>query len=338
MKGQYCFFSILAMGLLLGFLIAGVESIGVCYGRDGNNLPSPSEVIDLYKSNNIRGIRLYDANNDALQALRGSNIPVIIDVPNSDVSSLASDSSAATTWVQNNIQAFSQDVSFRYIAVGNELIPSSQAQDILPAMQNVQNALQSAGLQGNIKVSTAVSFGVVGTSYPPSSGAFSSDAVNTLQPIVSFLASNGAPLLANVYPYFSYVGDTADISIEYALFTSPGTVVTDPNSHLNYQNLFDALMDALYSALEGVGGSGVAVVVSESGWPSDGGTAATSQNAQTYVSNLINHVGQGTPKRPGSIEAYIFAMFDENQKQPQGTENHFGLFTPDKQPKYSISF
>lgn len=333
MASQYCFFSILAMGLLLSFFFAGVESIGVCYGMDGNNLPAPSDVINLYKSNNIKGIRLYSPNQAALQSLRGSNIPVILDVPNSDISSLAADSSAAANWVRTNIQSFS-DVAFRYIAVGNELIPGSQAQSILPAMQNVQNALQSAGL--NIKVSTAVSTGVLGVSYPPSAGAFSSDAAATLQPIVSFLAAHGAPLLANVYPYFSYVGDTADISIEYALFTSPGTVVQD--GQLSYQNLFDALVDALYSALEKAGGSGVAVVVSESGWPTDGGAAATTQNAQTYVSNLINHVGKGTPKRPGNIEAYIFAMFDENQKQPQGTENHFGLFTPDMRPKYSISF
>ncbi|XP_020584216.1 glucan endo-1,3-beta-glucosidase-like [Phalaenopsis equestris] len=334
MKKHSFFVSIIAVSSLLSFLIAGVESIGVCYGRDGNNLPSPSDVIALYKSNNIGGIRLYSPDQDALQALQNSNIPVILDVPNSDIPSLASSSSSAASWVQTNIQPFSSSVSFRYISVGNELIPSSQAQSILPAIQNLQNALQSAGLQ--IKVSTSVSTGVLSTSYPPSAGAFSSDALTTLQPIINFLASNGAPLLVNVYPYFSYAGDTADISLEYALFTSQGTVVQDGG--LSYQNLFDALVDAVYSALEKTGGSGVAVVVSESGWPSDGGTAATADNAQTYVSNLIKHVGQGTPKRPGSIEAYIFAMFDENEKQPQGIENHFGLFTPDKQLKYSISF
>ncbi|XP_020585937.1 glucan endo-1,3-beta-glucosidase-like [Phalaenopsis equestris] len=329
------FISIAAIGLLLSFFNADVESIGVCYGRLGNNLPPPNEVVSLYISNNIGGIRLYDYNQDVFQALKGTNITVIVDIP--DPSAFSYDPSAAYSWVQNNIQAF-QDVNFRYIAVGNELIPGSAAQNILPAMQNLHNALQSVGLHDVIKVSTSVSTGVFGNSYPPSKGSFSSDALVSLQPIINFLAANGAPLLVNAYPYYSYLGDTEHISLDYALFTSPGTVFFD--GQLQYQNLFDAIIDAIYTALEKVGGHNVTVVVSESGWPSDGGvTVATQQNAQTYISNLIQHVGRGTPKRPGNyIDTYLFAMFDENLKQPQGTENHFGLFSPGKQPKYSLSF
>ncbi|PKU71648.1 glucan endo-1,3-beta-glucosidase-like [Dendrobium catenatum] len=328
------FFSIVAVGFLLNFI--DVESVGVCYGRRGNNLPPPNEVVDHYKSNGIGGIRLYDTNHDILQELRGSNIPVILDVVDSDLSAIAANPSAATGWVQNNIQAFAQDVNFRYIAVGNELIPGANPEIVLPAMNNIQNALQAAGLQGRIKVSTSVSTGVFGTSYPPSAGVFSSDVHDTLQPIVSFLASNGAPLLANVYPYFSYLGNP-NINLNYALFTSPGTVVTD--GPLQYQNLFDAMVDAFFSALEKMGGGNVNLVVSETGWPSDGGGVATQQNAQTYLSNLINHVNQGTPKKPGvNIETYIFAIFDENMKQPGGTENHYGLFNANKSPKYSLHF
>ena len=68
-----------------------------------------------------------------------------------------------------------------------------------------------------------------------------------MQPIVQFLAGNGAPLLANVYPYFSYIGNQANIRLDYALFTSPGTVVNDGQN--NYQNLFDALVDTFYSGI-----------------------------------------------------------------------------------------
>ncbi|XP_077240188.1 glucan endo-1,3-beta-glucosidase-like [Tasmannia lanceolata] len=324
------------IGLLMPTLqIAGGQSIGVCYGDHGNDLPPAQEVIDLYKSQNIGRMRLYYENPGALQALRGSNIEVLLDVTNDKLQEL-NDPSAANSWVQNNIINYWPDVRFRYIAVGNEVIPGGSAQYVLPAMQNIQSAIVSAGLQDQIKVSTSVSTVVLGNSYPPSQGSFSGDALTYLQPIVQFLVSNGAPLLANVYPYFSYVGNTNSISLQYALFTSPSIVVID--GQFQYQNLFDAIMDALYSALEMVGAPNVEIVVSESGWPSAGGTVETIDNAQTYNANLIRHVAQGTPRRSGrAIETYVFAMFNEKQKDP-GIEQNFGLFYPNKQPVYTINF
>lgn len=308
-------------------MISDVYSIGVCYGGLGSNLPQPSDVIKLYKSNNIGSMRLYTPEQSQLEALRGSNINLLLDVGNDQLQHLASDPNYANSWVQTNVQAYAADIPYRYIAVGNEVIPGDNAQYVLPAMQNVQNAISSAGLNQQIKVSTSVSYGVLGLTYPPSAGAFSSATQPTLQPIVQFLANNGAPLLVNVYPYFTYIYNKQDIRLDYALFTAAGTVVTDGQN--KYQNLFDALMDALYSALERVGGANVPIVVSESGWPSAGGDESTTvANAQAYNQNLVNHVGKGTPKRPGAIEAYIFAMFNEDQKSGDESEKHFGLFYP----------
>ncbi|KAH9741453.1 putative glucan endo-1,3-beta-glucosidase [Citrus sinensis] len=280
-------------------------------------------------------MRIYDPNEPTLQALRGSNIELMLGVANGDIQAL-SDPSAASSWVQNNILAFTPDVVFRYIAVGNEISPSDQAASfVLPAMQNIYNAIVSANLQDQIKVSTAIQTSLLGNSYPPSAGSFADDANSYIGPIVQFLKQTGAPLLANVYPYFSYIGDTKDIRLDYALFTSQGTPVQDGS--LGYQNLFDASLDALYSALEKAGVPDLEVVVSETGWPSEGGEAATVDNASTYYKNVINHVSAGTPKRPGKvIETYLFAMFDENQKGPAETERHFGLFSPNKQSKYEL--
>ncbi|KAI6685486.1 hypothetical protein NL676_031399 [Syzygium grande] len=312
------------------------QSVGVCYGGNGNNLPSKAEVIELVKANSIGRMRIYDPDQAILQALRGSNIELILGVPNDNLQALTDDSTASN-WVQNNVREFSSDVKIKYIAVGNEVLPDDpKAPYVLPAMQNIQNALASANLQGQIKVSTAIDTRLLGVSYPPSNGAFSDTASQFINPIIRFLVNNGSPLLANIYPYFSYIGNMQSIDLAYALFTSPGVVVTD--GAYQYQNLFDALVDSLYSALERAGGSSLAIVVSESGWPSEGGTAASLDNAGTYYAKLISHVKQGTPKKAGqAIEAYLFAMFDENLKDA-GIEQHFGLFTPSKQPKYQLTF
>ncbi|KAJ4971856.1 hypothetical protein NE237_004955 [Protea cynaroides] len=329
--------------LLFGLLMASLDitgaQIGVCYGMNGNNLPSRQDVVDLYKSQNIQRMRLYSPDQEALQALSGSDIGIILGVPNDALQGISSSTSTANNWVQNNVVAYSS-VNFRYIAVGNEVSPvngnSQYINYVLPALQNIHSAIASAGLQ--IPVTTAVETGLLGTSYPPSQGVFRDDVSSYIDPIISFLAQNGAPLLVNVYPYFSYKDNTGSIPLSYALFTSSSVVVQDQYSNLGYQNLFDALVDAVYSALENAGGSNVGIVVSESGWPTAGGTDTTVDNAKTYNNNLIQHVKSGTPKKSGSLETYVFAMFDENEKTGGGEEQHWGIFTPDKQAKYQISF
>ncbi|XP_074380668.1 glucan endo-1,3-beta-glucosidase-like [Apium graveolens] len=334
---------LLLLGILVpAFRITGAQTVGVCYGRNGNNLPSQQATIDLFKANRIEKMRLYHPDQAALNALRGTNIEVILDVPNPDLQSLQ-DPAAARTWVQNNIQSYTPGVNFRYIAVGNEVDPSNGGTSqyvnyVLPAMRNVHDAIIAAGLQNQIKVSTATYSGLT-SGFPPSKGSFHDNARGFIDPIIQFLAQNNLPLLANIYPYFSYLG-TPQGNLDYALFRSPTAVVADPDSNRQYWHLFDALLDTLYSGVEKSGGPNVDIIVSESGWPSAGDREASVENARTYYQNLITHAKRnGTPKRPDKlVQVYLFAMFDENQKGGAETEKHFGLFDATGQSKYQLSF
>nr|GMD72258.1 glucan endo-1,3-beta-glucosidase, acidic-like [Ipomoea batatas] len=326
--------------LLVGLLhITGVESIGVSYGKNGNNLPSETDTINLMKSNGIQGLRVYAADTTVFNALKGSNIAVIVDVSNPRLQELT-DPARAQAWVQNNIVRYYPDVNFKYIAVGNEVYAGNPdtarfVNLVMPALRNVHNALAAVGLQGKIKATTSTYSAVLTNTYPPNQGVFQDNAKGLMIPLVQFLAQTGNPLLASIYPYFSYIGNPSQIPLSYALFTDP-----NPNS-VGYNNLFDALIDSMYAALHKAGGRNVPIVVSETGWPSAGHHAATMENAATYYRNLIGHVNgnAGTPLMPGrSIETYLFAMYDENLKGGDPVENNFGVFRPDKSSKYQLNF
>ncbi|XP_042412872.1 glucan endo-1,3-beta-glucosidase-like [Zingiber officinale] len=281
------------VALLVSTLIiapASAQLIGVCYGMQAANLPSPAEVVNLYRSNNIYRMRLYVPDQAVLQALANSGIRLLMDVPMTELQSLATSSSAAMDWVLSNVAAHWPRVTFRYIAVGNEAVPGDLAQHVLPAMRNVHSALVTAGLASHVKVSTAVGAEVLESSFPPSAGAFSTDASTFLSPIAAFLANTSSPLLVNAYPYFVYADNSAQVSLSYALMNETGTVVQD--GEFAYTNLFDAMIDSVHAALKREGVQQLAVVVSESGWPTAGGYGASVLNAQTYIKNLIRHVGR----------------------------------------------
>jgi exo-beta-1,3-glucanase (GH17 family) len=327
------------IAVLCCLLLADCNKIGVNYGMMGD-LPPADQVVTLMKNSNIGKMRIFEANRNALKAFANSGIDVIVGVENFRLEELSSSLDAANRWVNDSIVPIYPATNIRYIAVGNEVLPSTNdVRYLLPAMRNIQTAIQNNDLQNNIKVSTAHTMSVIGNGFPPSKGAFSDDVNDTMGSMLKFLSEHGSPFMANVYPYFSYIFNRASISLDYALFKSTSAVVQDRGR--SYNNLFDAMADTLFSAMEAMGYSNIPLVITESGWPSAGEDVATVENARSYNNNLIQHVlsNAGTPMRPGtSIETYIFALFNENKKPGAETERHFGLFNPDQTPAYPVNF
>jgi hypothetical protein len=315
-------------------LNAGAASVGVCYGTSGDNLPPPSTVVEMLRENGFTVVRLYWPDPAALGALAGSGIRVVVGAPNDVVETLASSQSAAAEWVRQNIEAH-PGVTFRFLVVGNEL-PDPDTQFLVPAMENVHAALAAAGLR-HIKVTTAISQATIAVHVPPSAGEFTEEAMSFMGYVVAFLERTRAPLLANLYPYFVYTYNLWPMDMNFALFTSPETAVVQDGEYA-YQNQFEATVDALYTAVEKLGGESVRVVVSETGWPTAGGVAASVENAMTYNQNLVRRVRKGTPRRPRKVvETYVFALFNENLKE-EGVEQNWGLFYPSMDSVYPISF
>ncbi|KAL9334000.1 hypothetical protein Peur_074139 [Populus x canadensis] len=252
--------SLSSVGFLMSGLeaVTGAQSLGACNGRLGNDLPSEQEVVDFYKSNGIGRLRIYDPNQETLQAIRETNIELTL--------------------------------------VGNEVKPSdAAAQFVLPAMLNIYSAIASA------------------------------------QFVLSSISRTGAKILS------ANIDNPQYIDLGYALLNPKGPAVQDGD--LNYHNLFNASLNALYSALERAGGLNVEIVVSETGWPSVGNDADTFSHAEDYYQNVINHIANGTPKRPGRpIETYFLPCLMKTRRVALKLRDILASSSPINSPSTNSNF
>ncbi|GAV84841.1 LOW QUALITY PROTEIN: Glyco_hydro_17 domain-containing protein, partial [Cephalotus follicularis] len=321
------------------FFVSGGD-VGVNYGRNGDNLPSPKQVIDfLTKDLNykIPLIRVFDANLEILEALSRTNLVVTIGVPNEAIAHVASSQEAADKWVQDHILTYIlKGVRFRYVCVGNEAIPGVVASYVQQAIANLYNSIRKKAGIDYIFVTTAVGGNVLGASYPPSQGQFALEVAQIMNDLARYLYAIGSPLLINVYPYFATVSDPEHIFFYYALFKCQTPVVRD--GELEYYNLFDAMVDAFVAAMSrAVGTADVKIVVSE--WPTGGREPYSSiENAEIYNKNLKEHAtkkGRTPRKTDINMEVYIFGMYDENLKSG-GVKQNFGTFYPNLTEIYPL--
>uniref|UniRef100_A0ACD5TWU0 Uncharacterized protein n=2 Tax=Avena sativa TaxID=4498 RepID=A0ACD5TWU0_AVESA len=326
-----------------------VSLLGINYGRVGNNLPPPQAALPLLQNLGIGRVRLYDPDPATLRAFARTGIELYVGVPDQVLATVA-DPGGATSWVKTNILPFLPDTKIVALTVGNEVLTGNDTaltRSLLPAMQSLHDALAAANLDKQIAVTTAHNLGILGTSYPPSAGAFRKDLLQYLCPILDFHARTGSPFLVNAYPYFAYSDDPKGIHLEYALLEPSYAGVPDANTGLHYPNLLVAQIDAAYHAIAAANSAAARVVqirVSETGWPSAGDAnekAATPQNAARYNSNLMRLVAEwkGTPLKPGvPLRVYLFALFNENTKPGPASERHYGLYNPDSTQVYPLSY
>ncbi|KAK7291185.1 hypothetical protein RIF29_06126 [Crotalaria pallida] len=332
------------LALILSFYLSNCEPfIGVNYGQVADNLPPPSATAKLLQSTAIEKVRLYGTDPAIIKALANTGKGIVIGAANGDVPSLASDPNFAKNWVSSNVLAYYPASNIILITVGNEVITSPDQNlmnQLIPAVQNVQNALDAASLGGKVKVSTVHSMAVLSASEPPSAGKFHPEYNTVLQGLLSFNNATGSPFAINPYPFFAFRDDPGRAeNLAFCLF-QPNSGRVDSNSNLKYMNMFDAQVDAVRSALDSLGFKNVEIVVAETGWPYKGDSnevGVSLENAKAYNSGLVAHLRSmvGTPLMPGkSVDTYLFALYDEDLKPGAASERAFGLFNPDQSMIY----
>ncbi|XP_020586154.1 glucan endo-1,3-beta-glucosidase 5-like [Phalaenopsis equestris] len=96
----------LAFLVLAGALLPAEADIGVNWGMLSTHRLSPSIVIDLMKENRIGKVKLFDTDPAVLRALMGSNIEVMVGIPNEMLALLSSSPAAADVWVSQNVSRY----------------------------------------------------------------------------------------------------------------------------------------------------------------------------------------------------------------------------------------
>jgi exo-beta-1,3-glucanase (GH17 family) len=323
------------------------NTIGINYGRIADNLPTPEEVVVLIQSMKIGRVKLFDSDPTVLTALAHTGLQVISALPNEDIAAVAASNATAELWVQENVLAYYPATDITTIHVGNELWANPGFQplwdQLMPCIWNIHASLTNHNLSQTIKISTAVALSALGSSYPPSAGAFDEDiAVPYVQPLLQFLSTTYSYFYINAYPYFAWASDSGQIPLQYALFESPVAGVLDTG--LKYYNMLDAQLDAVNAAMTRLGHGDVRLAISETGWPTSGDPnqlGCNIANAENYnrrlVDKMLSTSSVGTPSRPGVfIPTFIFALFNEDLKPGPGTERHWGILYPNGTNVYSI--
>ncbi|TKY62922.1 Glucan endo-1,3-beta-glucosidase 8 [Spatholobus suberectus] len=331
--------------LVVGVMCWCVEGLGVNWGTQATHKLPPDTVVQMLKDNGIQKVKLFDADDSTMNALAGTGIEVMVAIPNNQLAEM-NDYGRAKQWVKKNVTRynFNGGVNVKYVAVGNEPFLKSYNNSFLnvtlPALQNIQNALNEAGIGDTVKATVPLNADVYQSpeSNPvPSAGIFRPDISGLMTQIVQFLSKNSAPFTVNIYPFLSLYGND-DFPFNYAFFDGVDNPINDNGTP--YTNVFDANFDTLVAALKSVGYGDMPILVGEVGWPTEGDKNANVGNALRFYNGLLPRLAanKGTPRRPGRIEVYLFGLIDEDAKSiaPGNFERHWGIFRYDGQPKFPM--
>lgn len=348
--------SIATRGIILGLMLSlfvlhnnvSVEGLAVNWGTITSHPLPPTEVVKLLQNDGFNKVKLFDSNPRILKALAGSGIEVMTAIPNLDLKTMA-DPAKAKAWVEQNVTSYkitSKDgVKITNVAVGNEPFLKDYKDQFVnvtfPALKNIQEALNDAGVGKIVKATIPFNADVYEspTSNPvPSAGVFRPDVADTVMEILEYMNKNKAPFVVNIYPFLSVAYSEGEFPIEFAFFDGKSSPLVDGS--IQYTNVFDAMIDTLASALSTAGYKDMPIVVGEIGWPTDGDVNANVSVAERFYNGIIPKIlsNKGTPLRPGNIEVYMFALFDENLKSilPGNFERSWGIYRYDGRPKFPL--
>ena len=100
----------------LCFASAGVAAIGANWGTQTSHPLPPDTVVRMLKDNGFQKVKLFDAEEGTMNALKKSGLEVMVGIPNDMLLTMATNMKSAEKWVDTNVSSYLNDgVNIRYL-------------------------------------------------------------------------------------------------------------------------------------------------------------------------------------------------------------------------------
>ncbi|GAB4843712.1 hypothetical protein Ancab_013677 [Ancistrocladus abbreviatus] len=96
---------LLICSMVMGFFWGRVESHGVNWRTQATHKLPPKRVVQMLEDNGIQKVKLSDADQSKINALAGTDIEVMVVIPDDQLAAM-NDYSRAKDWVQRNVTRY----------------------------------------------------------------------------------------------------------------------------------------------------------------------------------------------------------------------------------------
>jgi hypothetical protein len=101
--------ALVVAAVMLFWSAAGVGAIGANWGTQASHPLPPDTVVKMLKGNGFQKVKLFDAEDGTMSALRKSGLEVMVGIPNELLMIMATSMKAAEKWVDKNVSNYLND-------------------------------------------------------------------------------------------------------------------------------------------------------------------------------------------------------------------------------------
>jgi hypothetical protein len=100
-------YSLLLFLFFIMTMVFNGKSVGVNWGTQATNQLPPEKVVKMLTDNGFDKLKLFEADEAILKALVGTDIEVMLAIPNKMLKKMGEDPAAAASWVDANVTSYS---------------------------------------------------------------------------------------------------------------------------------------------------------------------------------------------------------------------------------------